>query len=86
MKFQIVHLDSLSGAIAHLPKSKRTVTDALLILSKNGKVSAWDMETLWIRSLIQDLEREKLIEVKESWFPWYVYKLTDLGYKILSQK
>ena len=74
-------LDSFSGAIADLPKQRRTQQEALRVLSKHPRVSTWDMsECAWVRNLVGDLLRAGLIvEDKSEPYPWHRYKITAQG-------
>lgn len=78
-------LDSFSGELSDLPKGRRNQQEALQVLSKHPRVSAWDLsEHAWVRSLVMGLIGDGLIKADPSEpFPWCRYVLTDAGQKML---
>ena len=76
-------LDSFSGPAADLKSSQRSSRNLLLALQKHPRVSTWDMESAWLRTLIADLLKRGLIVSKPSEYPWIKYSLTESGENFL---
>lgn len=82
-----IFLDSFSGALCDLKTTQRTEANAVAVLAKSPRVSTWDMETKWVRSLLNDLTRSGLIvEVMSEPYPWHRYALTNKARALLAQK
>ena len=79
-----IHIDRFSGSIIDLKPKQRDAKNALLILLKDPRVSAFDMsEKAWVRGLIQGLEHNGHIKEKESSYPWLEYEITEAGNKFV---
>lgn len=75
-----MHIDSFSGAAADLPKRLRNMDNVLKALSKDPRVSVWDMEQDWLRNCLERLQQEALVILDESEpYPWLRYRLTATG-------
>ena len=74
-----------SGALADLPKGKRTILDALQALEKHPLVSTFDRGELpWMNRLLGELLHQGLIlELKEE-YPWHRYELMTAGRQMLA--
>lgn len=73
-----IFLDSFSGAVAGLPKGRRSADDVLAVLKTHPRVSCFDMsETPWIRNIIGDLKRAGAIESLPEPYPWLRFKVTQ---------
>ena len=70
-----VFLDSFSGQAADLKPSQRTPRNVFAALSKDARVSAFDLsEKPWLVSCIEILERDGLIvEDKSEPYPWHKF-------------
>lgn len=80
-----MHIDTFSGAAADLKPRHRTGEDILAALSRDPRVSTWDMgEHLWLRNGIGNLVRNGLIVKLEEPYPWLRYALTDSGRALLT--
>lgn len=75
------HVDSFSGAVADLPKGRRTSMDVLAVLATYPRVSTFDMSDLrWLRDAVAGLEREGLVvRSLQDGFPWVRYTPTESG-------
>jgi len=72
-------IDSFSGSAADIPKSKLTEESVLSALSKDPRLSTWDMsDSPKLRAIIAKLERSGLIKPVESAFPWLRWELTNI--------
>ena len=76
---------SFRGALAELPRHKRTVTNGLRALSIDPRVSVWERGTPWLERLIADLLHQGLIaKDRAEPYPWCRFNLTDKGRALLS--
>jgi hypothetical protein len=73
-----VILDSFSGPASELRGSARTSDNVLAVLSRNPRVSCWDMsEHAWLRSCISDLvKRGAIAEDKSEPYPFHKFTPT----------
>lgn len=80
-----VRIDSFSGAAADLPKARRSPDDVLCVLTSHPRVSTWDMrDCLWLRCIIEDLCRKKLIERADEPYPWCRFVVTAKGLALIA--
>lgn len=70
--------DSFSGLAAELPLSKRTPSHVLEALTRNPRVSTFDMSELpWLRGCIDSLKSSKQItEDPDEPYPWHLFYVT----------
>ncbi len=79
-----VFIDSFSGDLSELPRGKRTIENALHILSDDPLVSCFDRGEKWLEVLLADLQSLGLvIEDKSQHYPWCRFVLTEAGRKML---
>ncbi len=79
-----IFICSFSTDIADLKRGKRTDENMLAALSKNPRVSTFDMsEHQWLWKGLADMEKRGLIVSQEEPYPWHKYKLTDAGQALL---
>lgn len=74
-----MHIDSFCGRAADLPRPLRSAANVLLELSKDPRVSTWDMEQDWLRNCLKRLELDGLIRAEDAPYPWLRYSLTNAG-------
>lgn len=74
-----IFIDSFSGALADLPKGKRTTVDALQVLAEHPRVSTFDRGPAWLESLLADLKQQGLIVEVDEPYPWHRFALTEAG-------
>jgi hypothetical protein len=79
----VIFLDSFSGDLSDLKPKQRTVANALLVLRDSPRVSTWDMDKQWLRSMIRDLEGRKFIIPKAEGYPWLRWEISDAGMQFL---
>lgn len=79
------HIDSFRGALAELPKGRRTELDALRVLAEHPRVSAFDLsEAPWLHRLVRGMQRAGLIEQDRAEpYPWHRFNITDKGRAML---
>jgi hypothetical protein len=76
---------SFSGALADLPRGKRTTLDALQVLEKHPRVSTFDRSELpWLNRLLYDLLQQGLIFEMDEPYPWHRYELLSAGRQMLA--
>jgi hypothetical protein len=74
-----IMLDSFSGPASDLKKGHRTTENVLAALTRNPRVSTWDMdEHYWLRDCIADLTKRGLVvnNTDKEQFPWCRYDPT----------
>jgi hypothetical protein len=79
----VIFLDSFSGDLADLKPKMRTTANALAVLSNSPRVSIWDMDKQWLRSLVLELETRKFIVPKAEGYPWLRWEITEAGMQFL---
>lgn len=73
-----IFLDSFSGAVADLPKGRRSADDVLAVLKDHPRVSCFDMsEARWICNIIGDLKASGRIESLPEPYPWLRFKVLE---------
>lgn len=71
-------IDSFSGAVADLTPGDRTPEKVIACLHKNPRVSVWDMDTDWLRSILWMLVRQgKIVDDGKEPYPWIRYKVIE---------
>ena len=76
----MTRIDCFSGAIAELPKGRRTMPNGLRALARDPRVSVWERGTPWLEKLLSDMRAQGLIEEDKSEpYPWCRFNLTDSG-------
>ena len=80
-RITMIHFDSFSGAVADLSKKEQGVpTRVLAALTKNPRVSTWDMsESRNLRGSLRFLIDDGKIEELKEPYPWHRFQLTDKG-------
>jgi hypothetical protein len=80
-------LCSFSGALAELPRGKRTPLEALRVLQRDPAVSTLDLsENRWLLLLVRDMLTQGLIESRpDVGYPWLRYELTREGLAMLAK-
>ena len=75
-----IFLDSFSGAAADLKPSKRTPHHVLAALSKDPRVSTFDMsEKPWLVACISSLKASgRITEDKSEPYPWHRYVVQQM--------
>lgn len=73
-----VHFDRFSGSLSELPKGKRTIKNALRVLSADPRVSTFERGDQWLDSLLLELRMTGLVvEDMTEPYPWHRFDLTD---------
>lgn len=81
----LVLMDSFSGAMAELPRGRRTLMHALAALERDPRVSTFERGAVWLESLIRELLTQGLaIEDKAEPYPWHRFTLTNSGRQMLA--
>jgi hypothetical protein len=80
-------LDSFCGALAELPRGRRTVNDGLQALAHDPRVSTFERGAPWLERLIRELVADGLaVETEAEPYPWHRFKLTDAGRQMLARQ
>jgi hypothetical protein len=75
---------NFSGALADLPKGKRTPLNALQVLEKHPRVSTFDRSEMpWLNMLLNDLLNQGLILQIDQPYRWHRYELMTAGRQML---
>ena len=80
-----MNIDSFSGPLSDLKPRERDAAHALAVLARHPRISGWDLETGWLRLLIDHLRRDGLIEHVPEAYPWVHCRLTAAGHAALAQ-
>jgi hypothetical protein len=77
--FRPIYVDSFSGSAASLPPSRRTPAGVLAALSKDPRISTFDMsELLWLRGCIDALKRTgRITEDTSEPYPWHKFNVVE---------
>ena len=76
-------IDSFSGSLVDLKPKQRNVRNALSVFSYDPRVSTWDMDKKWLRSLVRELETRKFVTPKNEGYPWLRWEITEAGMQFL---
>jgi hypothetical protein len=74
-----VFIDSFSGAVVDLPKADRTDENILAALSRDPKVSTWDMDQhhRWLQPAISRLVKAGRLRTVDAAYPWLKYEVVQ---------
>ena len=80
-----IYIDSFSGLAAELRPSQRTPGHVLRTLTRDPRVSTFDLiESRWLARCIDALAQAEYIKADPSEpYPWHRYTITDKGRKQL---